>query len=337
LKPSTFTSAALTACIALGQAGCVPDHRRPALEPAPPASPLATFAVPDAELPNPLVIIAYGDMRFTDASETAASVPAARRALVAKVASDQPAAVFLNGDVPWHGIAADYAVFKDETSAWRDRQLRVYPALGNHEFSRCETADCLNLWWGAFPQLQGRRWYSVALGSKVLGIALDSDAPLLPGSEQAMWLERQVDALSPQVRYVLVVMHHPPVADLAEGELASHNPRANEVALAQYLARVAPASHAAFLVCAGHTHNYERFARGGVTYLVSGGGGAHPYPVDRGPDDLYQSPDFPNFHYIRLTMRDDHMDVEMIRLQDPASAAPREWQTRDRFTLNPRP
>jgi len=330
-----MSAAALSACIAFSQGACAPDHQRSALRPAPTASLLATFTVPDADLPTPLVIVAYGDMRFTDESETGASVPSVRRALVAKVASEKPAALFLNGDLPWHGIAADYAVFKDETAVWREQHLRVYPALGNHEFSRCQSADCLNLWWGAFPPLQGRRWYSVALGSKVLGIVLDSDAPLLPGSEQALWLEQQLGAMSPQVRYVLIVMHHPPVADLADGELASHNPRANEVALAQDLARIAPASHAAFMVSAGHTHNYERFFRDGVTYLVSGGGGAHPYPVDRGRDDLYQATDFPNFHYIRLTMRDDHMDVEMIRLQDPASAAPREWEIRDHFTLNP--
>ena len=47
-----------------------------------------------------------------------------------------------------------------------------------------------------------------------------------------------------------------------------------------------------------HIHNYERLVRDGVTYLVSGGGGAKPYEVERTPADLYQSRDFPNYHYV---------------------------------------
>src|SRR5712664_4092586 len=96
-----------------------------------------TFSVPDGDLSDPLVLAAYGDMRFTAVSETDATNPGARQALVAKVAAENPAAIFLDGDVPWHGVAPDYAVFRDETHSWRERHLRVYPALGNHEFSAC--------------------------------------------------------------------------------------------------------------------------------------------------------------------------------------------------------
>ena len=89
-----------------------------------------TFSVPQRDLPTPLVMVAYGDMRFTTASETDASSPPARRALIAKVAAERPAAIFLNGDIPWHGIPQDYAVYRDETYSWRQAQLRVYAALG---------------------------------------------------------------------------------------------------------------------------------------------------------------------------------------------------------------
>jgi len=144
----------------------------------------ATFSVPDSSLPDPLVFIAYGDIRFTKSSETAASSPGVRQAMIAKIAAENPAAIFINGDLPWHGIADDYAVYSRETRAWRAAHLRVYPALGNHEFSACTEPICLDRWWDAFPELRGRRWYSVAIGAKVVGMALDSDASLLPGSEQ---------------------------------------------------------------------------------------------------------------------------------------------------------
>ncbi len=298
---------------------------------------VATFNVAAAELPHPLVLVAYGDMRFTDSSQMHASNPGARRALVEKIAAENPAAIFINGDIPWHGIAADYAVFIGETRAWKERRLRVFPALGNHEFSACEPGECLEHWWETFPELRGRRWYSVALGGKVLGVDLDSDSSLLPGSEQRIWLENQVAGLAPAVRLVLIVMHHPPVADVQTVKLTDHNPRPNEVSLAEYLKTVAPRSVAKFIVSAGHIHNYERFAADGVTYLVSGGGGATPYEVDRTRLDLYRSADFPNYHYVRLELRGNRVRGEMIRLGDYNELAPKQWQTRDRFEITLRP
>jgi hypothetical protein len=301
----------------------------------PPAA--ATFTIAAAELPEPLVLVAYGDMRFTDGAEVRASNPGARKALVEKIAAENPAAIFINGDVPWHGIAADYAVFRGETRPWQERRLRIFPALGNHEFSACTADECLERWWETFPELRGRRWYSVALGSKVLGIDLDSDSSLLPGSEQRIWLENQVAGLGPAVRLVLIVMHHPPVADVQIVRLTDHNPRPNEISLAGYLKTAAPRSAAKFIVSAGHIHNYERFAADGVTYLVSGGGGASPYEVDRTPLDLYQSADFPNYHYVRLELRGNRVRCEMIRLGDYDETAPKQWQTRDRFEITLRP
>ena len=297
----------------------------------------ATFQIPDAAVPDPLILVAYGDMRFTDSGETAASSPTARRASVAKIAAENPAAIFINGDLPYHGIAADYEVYRAETQVWRDKHLRVYPALGNHELSACFVSSCLDRWWNAFPELRGMRWYSVAVGSRLVGIALDSDAPLLPGSAQRMWLESQITSLDPAVRVVLIVMHHPPVADVQTVKLVDHNPRPNERALAAYLKTAAAHSAARFVVSAGHIHNYERFSQDGVTYLVSGGGGATPYEVDRTAADLYQDADFPNYHYVRFELRGQTFSGEMIRLQDYSARSPSHWQTRDRFEISLQP
>jgi calcineurin-like phosphoesterase family protein len=297
----------------------------------------ATIQIPDSALPEPLVFIAYGDMRFTASSETMASSPNARRALIAKIAAENPAAIFINGDLPYHGIAADYEVYRTETQAWRDKHLRVYPALGNHELSACFESSCLERWWNAFPELHGRRWYSVAVGSRLLGIALDSDAPLLPGSEQRMWLEGQITALDPAVRVVLIVMHHPPLADVQTVKLVDHNSRPNEQALAAYLKTAAAHSAARFVVSAGHIHNYERLVQDGVTYLVSGGGGATPYDIDRTAADLYQDRDFPNYHYVRFELRAATLSCEMIRLQDYAARKPSHWLLKDRFEISLQP
>ena len=102
-------------------AACTSEHAKNAAKSAD-----ALFTVPDSALPRPLTFIAYGDMRFTDSAEKVASVPGARRALVAAIAREAPAAVFLTGDVPWHGGAVtDYAVYRAETQLWRDARLRA--------------------------------------------------------------------------------------------------------------------------------------------------------------------------------------------------------------------
>jgi acid phosphatase type 7 len=294
-----------------------------------------TLAVPPGA--DSLMFIAYGDMRFTAATETLASSPTARAALVARIASENPAAIFINGDIPWHGIAADYEVFRSETRIWREKHLHIYPALGNHEFAACLEPSCLDRWWDTFPELRSRRWYSVAIGARLVGISLDSDTSLLPGSEQRLWLEDQMATLSSGVRVVLLLMHHPPVADVQATGATDHNPRPNEETLAVYLQALAAHSKARFVVSAGHIHNYERFERGGVVYLVSGGGGAAPLEVDRTPEDLYQDTDFPNYHYVRFELRGQSLKGEMIRLNDFAAAAPKQWQTRDRFEVSLQP
>lgn len=299
------------------------------------ASPRAktTFNVPDRDLASPLVLVAYGDMRFTDTTEILATNPGARQAMVAKIAAENPAAILINGDITWHGIESDYAAFRKETRAWRNRHLRTYPALGNHEFSACEEWACLQHWWDTFPELRGRRWYSVAIGTKVVSIELDTGSALLPGSPQRIWFEDQVAGLDPTVRLVLIIMHHPPVADVQSSKQTDHNPRPNERSLAEYLETVAPKSAARFVVSAGHIHNYERFADDGVVYLVSGGGGAVPNEVDRTGLDRYQSNDFPNYHYVRFELHGDRVVGEMIRLGDYAAVAPKQWETRDRFEI----
>jgi acid phosphatase type 7 len=298
------------------------------------SQPGPTFVLKDSELPKNPSIIVYGDMRFTDPSNTTAANPDARRALVAKIAELHPDVLILNGDVPFRGtFAADYDEFKLETKAWRDENLRVYPALGNHEFGGRGGDDPLKNWWSTFPELKNRRWYSAALGSRVYLICLDTDTDLTPGTPQRTWLEDQIAHLPKTVEFVFLAMHHPPVADIQTKEHVDHNPRPNEIALRDYLSKIAPTAHAQLIVASGHIHNYERAEVGGVTYLVSGGGGAQPYEVDRTPQDQYQATDFPNFHYILFQLDGKQLKATMFRLGLPIAATP-EWQARDSFTIS---
>ncbi len=300
------------------------------------SEPGPTFRIGDNELPNPLTLIAYGDQRFTDPANTRQTNPRIRQWLVNQIAGERPAAVIMNGDVPLAGSAAnDYAVFQAETKAWRDLHLRVFSTLGNHEFIGDPRQDLEN-WWRAFPEMRNRRWYSAQLGSRIYVLALDSDTSLLPGSDQARWVEKQIAGLPPSIDFVIVTLHHPPVADVQKLIEVDHNPRPNEIALRDYLSQAARTSHATFLVSAGHIHNYERALVDGVTYLVAGGGGAPPYFVERTQEDLYKSILFPNYHYVKFTLEKDRLHGAMYRVADP-EAESLTVQLKDSFDLIAKP
>lgn len=319
-------------------AAAQPAAAEPAVRELAGAAPAA--AAPSDDVPLAPVALAeggsfvvYGDTRFTDVNETSAANPAARRALVQRIAGEDPAFVVISGDVPWHGNdAGDYGVFREETAAWREKKLRVFPTLGNHEFQGCEAAVCLENWWSTFPEVRGRRWYRVDLGAKIRLLALDSNAALTPGSAQRAWVERELSATPSHVRFLILALHHPLLADQAWFVL-----RQNEKSLRRLLDARARHLHARLIVCAGHVHNYERFESAGIVHLVSGGGGARPHSVLRGPADRYRDPPFPNFHYLKFELHGDTLDVSMIRLEDPDAPQPQLWQVRDRFQVRASP
>jgi len=305
---------------------------------APPVStkPGPTFTVADKDLPAKLTLIEYGDMRFTDPANITDANPAARQLLVDKIAAEHPDAVQMSGDIPLAGNkAADYAEYAAETKIWRDQHLRIYPAMGNHEMVGRDKALDLENWWSAFPELRGMRWYSVALGKRICLLNIDSESDLTPGSEQRSWIEDQIAHLDKSVDFVLIALHRPPVADIQLHIEVDHNPRPNEISLRDYLSAQAKTAHAKFVVIAGHIHNYERFEKDGVVYFVSGGGGAKPYVVERTPEDIYQTEDFPNFHYIKFVLDGKKLDGTMYRLADPAASKP-VWDAKDHFTVTAR-
>lgn len=301
-----------------------------------PAAP--NFTVPDSDLPASPVIIAYGDTRFTNPDQTEATNPKVRQWLVDRIASEKPDALLFSGDLPWHGAnPKDYAVFEKETESWRSEHLRMYPALGNHELYSHDlienTAEGLANWWAAFPMLRGLRWYSVQLGGRLYALNLDTNSSLHPGSKQMTWVEDQMKSLPSTVRFLFVNMHRPPVSDYQRFGDPMHNPRGNEIRLGKYLEQVA-GEHPALriIVIAGHIHNYERFLIDNVTFLVSGGGGAAPRPIHRGPADLYRAKTFPNYNYVKFVVNGDELDASMFRVADPKGSTPK-FKIRDQFVV----
>jgi hypothetical protein len=291
------------------------------------------FSVPAPPGGGPLGFVVYGDTRFSERTDIANAY--ARRALVQRIAQENPAAIFIGGDLIYQGSdPADYDVYKSETAQWSRQAIPVFPALGNHEFRGCgaDVSPCLGNWWDTFGSLQGARWYSVTLGPSVLVLVLDSDAALKRGSPQRAWLERQIVGADPHIQFILIVLHFPPVRDPV------YPSGGDEKEVARYLSRKEKARsiHARVVVVGSHIHNYERYFRDGVVYLVSGGGGASPHHAFRFFGELSQLKTSVNFHYLRFVLEDERLTGTMVRF-DASEHVPDPWSEPDRFEVDARP
>lgn len=267
----------------------------------------------------PFRFVAYGDSRFHDPADTDAANPPVRVALVQAVAAANPAFVCFTGDLVFNGDDADdWKVWDSETSVWREKNIPVYPTLGNHDIRKNEKI-ALGNYFQRFPDLKNSRYYSVR-AANTLTLVLDSSLDEMSGL-QGEWLARKLDNIPSDVDFVFLMLHHPPYTSSSDMKMLNggHSARSQEKLLAKMLeARQEQArqqkARVHFIVFSGHVHNYERHEHGGVTYFVSGGGGAHAYPIDRAPDDPFQSKEI-NYHYLLVEVDHAQLKISMNRLE----------------------
>lgn len=291
-----------------------------------------TFTVSDLPAGRPLRIIVYGDMRFTDTSNTSDTHPGVRKWLAQKVGEEKPDVLLLTGDMPFHGSnPADWKIYSQETALWAQEQLRIYPTIGNHEGLTDPRSGMMN-YFAAYPQIDHHRWYSVRMGNIYL-ITLDTSTFLNIGWEQRQWLDAQLAHIPSSADFVFFLFHVPLVSDLQTAFMLGI-PDAAALDLRHDLEASAAASHAKFVVFNGHIHNYERFEINGITHVITGGGGARPYPIFiRGDQDLFQASTYPNFNYVVITLEGKHAEAKMYRVVDP-DAAQKTVELKDSFKLD---
>lgn len=266
-------------------------------------------------LKDPFRFVAYGDTRFTNPNRNAAANADIRQALVKGIADAQPAFISIGGDIVYKGDSKDdWQVYDRETAVWRQKHIAVYPALGNHDLAGNLRED-LDNYFARFPDLQRSRYYSVR-GANILVLNLDSSEDETAGA-QGHWLTSKLDTLTPDIDFVFIVLHHPPYTHSSETEIlrgGGHSARTPEKRLAEMLEEREPRMHAQIIVIAGHVHNYERFEHGGITYFVSGGGGAHPYYIPRASNDPLRKFEV-NYHYLLVDVKKDSVNITMNRVE----------------------
>jgi Icc-related predicted phosphoesterase len=273
--------------------------------------------------------IVYGDMRFTDPKDTWDTDPARRVALVRRIAQERPNLLLITGDLVLKGERfSDWEVFDRETRPLREAGIQIFPVLGNHDLAGSVELAQQN-YFRRFPALNHRRWYSLRYGNCYF-LMVDSNSSLEPESPQQTWLASELDHLPPGTDYVFVVAHHPSYTQSTQERGAGHRARSSDRRLGTFLEERQKKLKARLFELAGHVHNYERYQNGGVTYIVTAGGGAVPYAVNRGPNDFYREAG-PTYHYCRFTLTRQRLKFEMMKMVGEDRNA--RWEVKDSFEV----
>ena len=253
-----------------------------------------------------------------------------RELLVDAVQRAAPDFVVLLGDAVFCGSsAAAWDAFDRVCRPLRDAGLPVLPILGNHEFWVSPAAG-LKHFFGRFPDLERRRWYARRYGPLGL-VFLDSNRRWLSRrqwNEQREWLGQALAAFDADaaIRGVVVFLPHPPYTNSTV--------TSDELHVQRDLVPCFAAAAKTLAMIAGHVHSYERFGRGGKTFLVAGGGGAPRVRLAVGErrrhaDDLYEGPPLRFFHFLEAAPQPDGLSLSVRGLDKGGSAA----RVRECFTL----
>ncbi|MGH2831100.1 MAG: metallophosphoesterase family protein [Actinomycetota bacterium] len=185
---------------------------------------------------------------------------------------------------------------------WLDRAgIPVVASLGNHDVRTAAGAPVMRLF--RMPD----RWYTRTIGP-VEFIVLDSTRP--SDREQLGFIERTTRTST--ARWQVAIFHHPAHSCGSHGSTDYIRRRWTP------LFRRGGVD----LVLSGHDHSYQRFEPiGGVTYAVTGGGGAALTRVGRCPAGT-PSPaaSFSDLHYLALDVTPGEMRITAIRASDGLAA-----------------
>jgi len=215
---------------------------------------------------GPFEFVVYGDTRTRHDVH--------RKVIAAVLAHSQPDFVLHTGDLVADGSdPALWPIFFDIESALL-RKTAFYPALGNHEKNSSNY----------YEYLQGAAYYSFNWGNAHFSI-LDTDIDSFASSEagrqafwkqQTQWLEEDLTK-NQKAEFRFVAGHHPPLTAVSYRQ--GDNP--HMTALMPMFERYHVT--AAFF---GHDHTYQHYSKNGVHYIITGGGGAPLYDVDKPPPGI---------------------------------------------------
>jgi len=194
-------------------------------------------------------LLVFGDWGSGSADQTAVASAMARYA-----AENRLAAVLTTGD----NFYSDDAESLLEPLAWVfDRDIPFWITWGNHDVESSSRVEAVEEAFESPPRWTVHEWGEVDV------VILDSNQ--VGSTEQ---LEFLTGMLEGSENPAVVVFHHPPLSCSSHGDTGT------------VLDNWVPVfDEDVVMVLSGHDHNYQRFEKSGVSYVVSGGGGNRLYEL----------------------------------------------------------
>ena len=259
---------------------------------------------------EPFQFIVYGDTRTRHDMH--------RRVVSAILRDGVPDFVMHTGDLVADG---------NENSMWpvffdieREllRQTVFFPSLGNHERNSPKYYEFFQV---------GKPYYSFDWGNAHF-IVLNSDLGNVDGDPsvkrafwllQRKWLEDDL-AHSQQSDFRFIMAHHPPMTAVARRQ--GDNPEMTALIPMFEKYRVSSGFF-------GHDHNYQHYLKKDVHYIITGGGGAPLYDVDKPPKGITLKV-LSTEHFVKIRVDGKTAKVTVVGLEggildefEIAAAAPR--------------
>ncbi|HEV7205807.1 MAG TPA: fibronectin type III domain-containing protein [Jatrophihabitans sp.] len=184
------------------------------------------------------------------------------------------------------------------------RNQALFPANGNQEYYSN------GAFWATFPMPgTNHSWYSYDWGNAHITV-IDSEVAFDPSSPQYAFIKQDLSAHQ-NATWRIVIMQRPPYSSTSAA--ASSN-KADA-----YLVPLFESQHVA-LVLSGNSHNYERSypitggqaASGGVTYVVSGGGGNGHNPFTIAAPAWSAARSDTRYEYVKVSVSPAALRVDAI-------------------------
>jgi len=255
-----------------------------------------------------------GPFRFAVVGDTMYSGPE-KLQIKDNILEDDPSFLIHLGD-----FAAELGGYQE--SLWRKHFFEDYqdllcrtpliPIVGNHEYQGLimvffSIPDAAPLFHDYFTLPNNGRWYSFDWADCHF-IVLDANIPedLLEG-EQTDWLERDLrestDGKNDPV-WIFACWHEPAFSSgMGQFDLMGEGLRTRIVPLME--------AYGVDVVFYGHDHFYERSYKDGVTYILSGGGGAAPHPIFEGINP-YSQVAIDTYQHMRVEVDGRALTVEAV-------------------------
>ena len=250
---------------------------------------------------QPFKFAAYGDNR------TQANVHAS---VLEQMSKFDPDFILQSGDIVQNGENEEQWTEFWQTAGKSLSQAAYYPCLGNHERHGAPY----------FKYFALPAEYSFDYGDAHF-VALDSNRPEEEYSDQQEWLRKDL-AAHQGAKWRIVFFHH------TVHTCVDKPGRREESALrAARLEPILAAGHVQ-LVINGHDHDYQRHVANGITYIVSGGGGAPLYSVT--PDTPFVKKAKMAHHYCELIVG---LDAISGRAVEPDGSVIEQFIVRSKVTV----